>query len=185
MVGVKFTAVNLDAWYADFKRFGIDLTSVVMARALQGIKKLFQEDEKQLFGSEGAKGKAGKWPKLSDAYKAWKQKHYPGKTIMIRTERLMKSLTGENSESVQTLIRDNPKTLTLRLGTLVSYAEYHQRGIKSKRGILVRKTLDPTNRQLQLWIKEIQKEVVKESKKRMIAFKQSNEPPRAMFDRIK
>ncbi len=185
MVGVKFTAINLDAWYADFKRFGVDLTPVAMARALTNIKMLFQDDERQLFASEGAKGKAGKWPELSEKYKIWKERHYPGKTIMVRTERLMKSLIGEGNESVRTLVKDNQKTMTLRLGTLVPYAEYHQRGIKSKRGTMIRKTLDPTNRQLQFWIREIQKEVVREARKHETALKAGLEMPPARFDRLK
>jgi phage gpG-like protein len=64
----------------------------------------------------------GAWPPLSKKYAAWKAIHYPGKPPMRRTDSLFNSLTSRpfGIEEI--------KAQSLRLGTAVTYAAYHQYG---------------------------------------------------------
>lgn len=41
-----------------------------------------------------AQGLPHRWRQLSERYRAWKARHFPGKTILRRTDRLYRSLTG-------------------------------------------------------------------------------------------
>lgn len=77
--------------------------------------------ERRQFASEGAYGSGG-WPALSDDYAEWKARHYPGKTILRRTDALYKSLTARpfGVEEIR------PEAMTI--GSDVDYGEYHQTG---------------------------------------------------------
>lgn len=75
------------------------------------------------FASEGAESAFGRtWPPLSPRYRKWKQKHYPGQPILVRTGALRKSLT-ETPMGVHEVTRT-----TIRLGSGLPYARYHQTG---------------------------------------------------------
>ena len=54
---------------------------------------LFKQDMAAQFATEGATS-GDEWAPLSDAYAAWKEKHYPGRTIGWLTGALMQSMTG-------------------------------------------------------------------------------------------
>jgi phage gpG-like protein len=74
------------------------------------------------FKSEG--GRAQKWEPLSVRYAAWKQKNYPGKTILRLTDRLYTSLT--NISSPDMVFDTQPQSMLF--GTRVPYASKHQLG---------------------------------------------------------
>lgn len=74
------------------------------------------------FAGEGV-GPAGRWPPLSASYARWKMRHFPGKTILRRTDRMYKSLVQKTSDSIQRI-----SMTELELGTAVPYASFHQRG---------------------------------------------------------
>ncbi|HYE86258.1 MAG TPA: phage virion morphogenesis protein [Vicinamibacterales bacterium] len=78
----------------------------------------------------------GGWAPLSPAYKAWKDQHYPGKTILRRTDALFRSLTfdGRGAGPRGIFLPDQRQ---LVLGTSVAYAQYHQfAGAFRSRGLL-------------------------------------------------
>lgn len=75
------------------------------------------------FDSEGQRGGA-KWKPLSEKYRQWKEKKYPGRPILHLTGRLRRSLSVVGGGDQ---IRE-PEPLSLTLGTRVPYAVYHQRG---------------------------------------------------------
>jgi len=52
----------------------------------------FRENEKALFRSQGASG-GNPWPPLSEKYRKWKKKAFPGRKIMALTGKTRKSLT--------------------------------------------------------------------------------------------
>lgn len=73
------------------------------------------------FASEGERfGHA--WAPLSPAYAAWKSLHYPGKTILRRTDKLYESLT------VRPLAIERIGKQSATVGTDVPYARYHRDG---------------------------------------------------------
>ncbi len=78
----------------------------------------FKQTEQLRFEREGPG-----WAPLSPNYARWKQQHFPGKPILQRTGRLMRSLTGQSGEYEQTI---TPHSLTIH--SHVPYGSEHQTG---------------------------------------------------------
>lgn len=97
----------------------------------------FRAFERRQFASEGAAGASGRWRPLSERYRRWKERRYPGTEILERTGRLMRSLVGRTGDTIET-----SSVRLLRLGTSVPYARFHQLGEGSPR----RAPIDVTNR---------------------------------------
>jgi phage gpG-like protein len=87
----------------------------------------FFEQIQQNFRREGAP--VGGWRPLSPRYAAWKAKHYPGKTILRRTDRLIQSLiwTGATLGLRGDRVAEFSATGAV-FGTRVPYARPHQFG---------------------------------------------------------
>lgn len=77
----------------------------------------------QDFVLEGG-GSGSSWAPLSPAYAAWKQQHYPGKGILVRSGALKASLSGPDAD--QAIFRPTPTSL--EIGSTVPYGIYHQLG---------------------------------------------------------
>lgn len=75
------------------------------------------------FLAQGASDGAA-WAPLSPRYAAWKANHYPGKTILRRTDELFRSLTRVPMD----VHRVTPSAA--EFGTDVPYAIFHQLGTK-------------------------------------------------------
>lgn len=98
---------------------GIEHRGEDLRPAWEHLRGRFLRLERRQFGSEGKY--SGGWSPLSPRYAAWKARHYPGETILRRTDNLWGSLT------------EGPDVAVLEphymiLGTSVDYAGYHQRG---------------------------------------------------------
>lgn len=89
------------------------------------IEQVFYRIELEQFESEGARG-GQKWQELSPAYKKWKERHFPGRPILMRTGRLKRSLSVIGAGGSDSIHEAEPMSLTL--GSKVSYGIYHQRG---------------------------------------------------------
>lgn len=74
------------------------------------------------FDSEGASS-GSLWAPLSEAYRLWKARHYPGRGILVRTGRLRASLTGSGGDSIRVVAGRRGE-----VGTNVPYAIFHQGG---------------------------------------------------------
>ncbi len=104
----------------------------VLAEGITDFRPVWPEIELQFFRAEleqfntiGARG-GQVWQPLSKGYAKWKAKKYPGKPILQRSGRLLRSLSvigGADSVREQ-------QPLSLTLGTRVPYANYHQRGTR-------------------------------------------------------
>lgn len=79
--------------------------------------------EEEQFKSQGAKGRSGKWEKLSRNYAKQKERDYPGKPILQRTGRLEAALTSKTGDTV--LIEEKQE---YGFGTSLFYAAFHQAG---------------------------------------------------------
>lgn len=77
--------------------------------------------EQRQFATEGQYGSGG-WAPLSPRYAAWKAEHYPGKTILRRTDDLYRSLTSRPL-GVEVI---EPRYMIL--GSAVPYGAFHQHG---------------------------------------------------------
>lgn len=86
----------------------------------------FYRDVHRNFETQGGFIEGG-WKPLSPAYARWKAQHYPGKTILRRTDALFRSLQLTGSTPGPDGIFE-PDARSLVLGTAVAYARYLQRG---------------------------------------------------------
>lgn len=92
------------------------------------IEQVFYRIELEQFNTEGARG-GERWAPLTANYGKWKEAHFPGQPILVRTGRLRRSLsvlgTGDS-------IRER-EAQSLTLGTRVPYAGFHQYGSGRRR----------------------------------------------------
>lgn len=110
---------------------GFEAVSTLMNRMLRTVSDLtpawpaveaeFRKIEFEQFESEGGSGQSGKWPALSPKYKAWKERHFPGRKIMELTGRSKRSLVGRTGDSI---VQYSPKRLVI--GSSVPYLPFHQ-----------------------------------------------------------
>jgi phage gpG-like protein len=115
VAGFEPVAVALSRFGAsiqDFKPFWIEYFAPT-----------FYRDVRRNFELEGSY--VGGWAPLSPAYRAWKSEHYPGKTILRRTDALFRSLQFDGGQVGQGGIFQ-ADTRALVLGTSIAYAAYHQ-----------------------------------------------------------
>ena len=109
---------------------GIRRRALDLRRPFEMFRPIWQQQIRRVFDAEGL---PARWPALSPAYESWKQRRFPGKTIMRRTDRLYDSLVGDTRD---TIWETTPRTI--RFGTRVEYEGFHREG----RGRLpVRRTL--------------------------------------------
>lgn len=81
------------------------------------IEQVFYRAEKEQFDTEG--GRSEKWKPLSKQYGEWKELHFPGFPILVRSGRLRRSLSVlGGADSIR---EGEPQSLTL--GTRVPYAK--------------------------------------------------------------
>ena len=83
-----------------------------------GVILAFYEIETEQFATEGARGASGQWAALSPAYKIFKEREFPGKTILRRTDALYESMTGP--DALDSILRPEQNELTI--GSALPYA---------------------------------------------------------------
>jgi phage gpG-like protein len=107
---------------ASMRRYleGIKRRALNLAPVFLRFRDVWFEQNERVFAAEGL---PTAWPALSPAYAAWKQRNFPGKTILRRTDRLFGSLT---SMAPDTIFQATPRTL--RMGSRVPYFMAHQVG---------------------------------------------------------
>lgn len=115
-----------------FEFYGEVQIDRTLARAVEAVNDLrpvwevlanrFAAMETRQFATEGAYGSGDRWAALSPRYAAWKARHYPGKTILRRTDDLHRSLT-KRPLGVEVI---EPQFMVL--GSAVPYGRYHQHG---------------------------------------------------------
>lgn len=88
----------------------------------------FLAHEKKLFASEGASG-GERWNPLSEQYRRWKKRHYPGRKILSLTGKLRKSLTQMEKTNPDHIGYGAFEPLpTINLGTSDKKAAWHYEG---------------------------------------------------------
>ena len=94
---------------------------------------------KEQFKNEGRKSLRGQYKPLSEPYGSWKAKHFPGKTILRRTDRLYRKATTRNAT-----IRN------ISVGKNISYEIDDKIGAGHQLGhgrLPVRRLFDPSRKQ--------------------------------------
>lgn len=122
----------------------IESAATDLRPAWEVLRGRFTRLEARQFAGEGRY--SGGWSPLSPRYAAWKAKHYPGKTILRRTDELWRSLT----EGPEVAVIE-PSYMVL--GTAVDYAWYHQQG---GRHLPRRRPVELPEAERREWMKVIQ-----------------------------
>lgn len=140
-----YITTNVDEWakagfaaakYLTSRQAVESITAVMTDR----MRRLMREQ----FNREGF-GQSGRWKQLSENYRDWKQRHYPGKRILELTGALKRSWTTPTGN-----IAIGSKTaqgILFRFGSLDEKAEWHQYGAPTN-NLPARRQLDMTEQQL-------------------------------------
>ena len=165
MPAVQIKAKNLETWKREADRFVNTMSYDAIKDSSQAIAALYRKSERQLFASQGGSGKHGSWPPLSKKYREWKEKKFPGRTIMILRGRLVDSLTRQATGTVNFVSRAG-RNYTITMGTDVKskggfdYPEFHQEN-RNK----TRRTIDPTDVEMDKWANILQRGVIIQARK--------------------
>lgn len=109
---------------AAFERAGAEVADVGK-HVLPKLVPVLEEAVARQFDAQGAGPEMGSWAPLSESYAAWKEKHYPGAPILVRTGKLRAALTDSNAEGARRDVGSD----VLTYGTQgVPYASHHQEG---------------------------------------------------------
>jgi phage gpG-like protein len=79
---------------------------------------------KEQFRGQGV-GPSGAWQPLSESYRRWKEKKFPGAPILVRTGTTLRALTSNTEHSIVI-----PTATELTFGVALPYPIFHQRGGK-------------------------------------------------------
>lgn len=112
-----------DVFQRRFTRFVSELTD--LAPLLHEIVDHLHDVFREQFRTEGA-STGSVWAPLSESYRRWKVRRYPGRGVLVRTGRLYSSLTRAGGT-------DAIRKVTARrmeFGTAVPYARFHQTGTR-------------------------------------------------------
>lgn len=160
---------NLEQWSREMDSFINDLEYSAIQRAAKNIYTHFKKAEDVLFQSEGGAGKHGRWPPLTKKYKKWKEIHFPGRGIMVRSEALRKSLTGGSGKIFFSSKTSGGWQITM--GSDVKskggfdYPSHHQTEAAKKR-----RTIDPPDSLLDGFARLIEREIIRKAKVYRTAF---------------
>lgn len=110
----------------------------------------YRKEVGAIFNRQQPRGEGQRWPQLSDKYKAWKEKRFPGMPILVRTGELKASMT-ESGANGNISIIDKVSGI---FGTTVKHGAYHdQGGPKMPR----RNFSEPNDRRIKIWISQIER----------------------------
>lgn len=124
MIGFSLQIVGLDGLDAKIAAARQWAQAPFAGSAALRIRDDFTVETTRSFATRG-RSTGHAWKALTPAYAAWKQAHYPGRPLMIRTGRLSRSLTDVNNRN---FIFSRKSGMRLILGSRVKYGGYHQRG---------------------------------------------------------
>lgn len=94
-----------------------------------GVITAFYEIETEQFATEGAQGASGQWAPLSPAYKLFKEREFPGKSILRREDALYESMT--SSDALDSILRPEQNELTIGSALPYALAQHKTRPIVS------------------------------------------------------
>ena len=122
------------------------------------------------FATQGAAGESGLWAPLKEPYRTWKQKHYPGRKILVRTGAMRKAFVMKGSSHIA---RDNwsNRRWSFILGAESDIARYHQQGTPKMAARRMHDFSEPQKQQLGNTLREEQTRQVAHLWKQLVAWK--------------
>lgn len=120
MVRISLEIDGLIVLDRSLSRFGEQLKD--FRQAWPGVIVELQSIMREQFRGQGV-GQTGRWEPLSERYREWKERNFPGRPILQRTGATMKALTSRTQHSII-----DPQPTILTFGVALRYPIYHQRG---------------------------------------------------------
>lgn len=124
-VRIGYSVAGVDR--ADGRLTGLEEAARDLTMAFLRIQESFEEEERKQFETEGAYGSGG-WAPLTDRYRAWKEKKYPGMPILTLKGPLGDSLTDEFAPGAVRRILPG----MAEFGSSIAYGRAHQDGVPSR-----------------------------------------------------
>lgn len=188
MLSVTIEAVNARELTMNMAGFASDISD--LTTVWPEVAPVLQAQVLEKFASEGSAGEHGEWDALSPRYGAWKEAHYPGKTILQRDGTLINSFQDGGAGHV-----DRRTETTLEFGSAVPYSVYHQWGYRTRLGtgkrkpredalarVPARRQLDPTDTDIDGIRRAMQAGIVKMVRRRGFAISSEAFGPGEMQD---
>jgi phage gpG-like protein len=120
------------------------------------IGKGYRKEVAMIFGHQQPRGDGMKWPQLSEKYAEWKEKHFPGKPLLVRTGTLRSSMTEENAQGGINLIGKSSAVF----GSSIRYGVYHDSNEPRKSNLPRRNFSEPSERRLKIWEQQLRDDIV-------------------------
>ena len=149
MLNIHMEVLGVEQFNRSFSRFGENLKDLrqLWPAVIVELRAIVKEQ----FAGRGI-GPSGQWQPLSEAYRKWKEKKFPGQPLLVRSGDTIKSLT---TNTAHTINRPLPDSLTF--GTKLNYPVFHQRGGKR---LPRRPIFDLNETQKERLVKAIQRRLV-------------------------
>lgn len=122
---------------------------------LNVIGKGYRKEVAMIFGKQQPRAEGMRWPQLSEKYAEWKQKHFPGAPLLVRTGTLINSMTQEGVRGNISIIGKTGAVF----GTSISYGIYHDSDEPRKSKLPRRNFSEPSDRRMAIWIEQIRKDI--------------------------
>ncbi len=84
----------------------------------------YRKEVSAIFSHQQPRNEGDRWAPLSEKYAIWKEKHFPGQPILVRTGALRASMTEQGAPGNITIISRTGAVL----GSSISYGIYHDLG---------------------------------------------------------
>lgn len=97
------------------------------------------------------------WAPLSEKYARWKEVHYPGQPILVRTGVLKQSMTTKGARGNISAV----SKFSAVFGSSIRYAIYHDEG----RGLPMRNFSEPSERREAIWMEQIREDIIRNFEK--------------------
>lgn len=116
----------------------------------------YRKEVEAIFNKQQPRAAGLRWPPLFPRYKRWKDKHYPGAPILVRTGALKRSMITVGAKGNITAISNTKATF----GTSIRYAIYHDSlENPGRKNPPMRNFSDPSERRLKIWEDQISKDI--------------------------
>ena len=124
----------------------------------------YRKEVRAIFDKQQPRGEGQRWDPLSEQYAKWKEKHFPGRPLLVRTGALRDSMTIQGATGNITIISKTSATF----GSLLSYGIYHDSDEPRTSNLPRRNFSDPSDRRMEIWDAQIEKEIIKNFEKQGI-----------------
>lgn len=117
----------------------------------------YKKEVRQIFDKQQPRTVGERWKALSPDYKAWKDRHYPGAPLLVRTGRLKESMITEGAPGNINIIGKNGAVF----GSSIRYGIYHDQPDGATNGKMPRRNFsEPSERRMSIWMQQIEKDII-------------------------